>query len=416
MSLSWKSSWNRRGTLLLILFSIAMSALLLLGIEKIKVQIKENFMNAISGTDLIVGARGSESQLVMYAVFHLGHATNNMTWRSVERIANRDEVDWVIPISLGDSHKGYPVVATNQTFFDHYKYQKDRTVNVSKGENFKDLLDVVVGSEAAKNLKYELGQTIVLSHGKSDAAIAQHEDKPFKIVGILEPTGTPVDHSLFISLEAMEAIHINWQGGMPIPGLNISAEQLSTFDLTPKNITALLVGLKKRSHVFAVQRSINDYRAEPLMAVLPGVTMDQIWDMMSSIEKILFVISSLVTIVGLAGLTSTIIAGLGERRRELAILRSVGAKPIDIFILLAYEGLLLVILGVILGIVLLNGLIVMVSPWLMSHYGVFIHLSWPTSGEALLMIAILIAGFLTSIIPAYRAYRISLSDGLSISK
>lgn len=416
MRLSWKSSWNRRGTLFLILFSIAMSAMLLLGIEKIKVQLKENFINAISGTDLIVGARGSEAQLVMYAVFHLGHATNNMTWRSVERIAKRDEVDWVIPISLGDTHKGYPVVATDQTFFEKYQYHKNHKIELSKGNRFEGLFDVVLGYETAKKLNYDLGQRIVLSHGKSDAAIAQHDDKPFRVVGILSPTGTPIDNSLLISLEAMEAIHVNWQGGMPVPELNITPEQLANFDLKPKNITALLVGLKKRSHVFSVQRSINDYRAEPLMAVLPGVTMDQIWQMMSSIEKILLIISALVTVIGLAGLTSTILAGLGERRRELAILRSVGARPIDIFQLLACEGLMLVMLGIIIGIVLLNILIVIFSPILMSKYGIFIHISWLTNGELFLLLAIILAGFLTSIIPAYRAYRISLVDGLSVSK
>lgn len=416
LSLSWKSSWNRRGTLLLIVFSIALSTTLLLGIEKTRVQVRENFVQAVSGTDLVIGARGSNVQLILYAIFHLGGATNNMGWQSAEQIAKRPEVDWVIPISLGDTHQSYPVVATNENMFTHYRYQRDKTLTFAKGQKFDGLFDVVIGSEVAKNLNYELGQKVVLSHGNSTSEIAQHGDKPFEVVGILAPTGTPVDRSLYIGLEAMEAIHLNWQSGAPIPELNIPADQITKFDLKPKSITAMLVGLKKRSHVFALQKSINEYRSEPLMAVMPGVVMDQIWAMMNSAEKVLLIVSALVTVVGLAGLTATILAGLGERRRELAILRSAGAKPTDILVLLACEGLMLLVIGVVLGIILLVLMIVIFSPILINHYGIFITLSWPTSGEWFLLGAIMLAGLVTSMIPAWRAYRMSLADGLSVSK
>ena len=416
ISLSWKSSWNRRGTLLLIILSIALSTTLLLGIEKTRVQVRENFVQAVSGTDLVIGARGSNVQLILYAIFHLGGATNNMGWNSAELIAKKPEVDWVIPISLGDTHQGYPVVATNENMFKHYRYQKDKHLVLAKGQQFEGLFDVVIGSEVAKNLNYELGQKVVLSHGNSTSDIAQHGDKPFQVAGILAPTGTPVDRSLYISLEAMEAIHLNWQSGAPIPGLNIPADQITKFDLKPKSITALLVGLKKRSHVFAVQKSVNDWRSESLMAVMPGVVMDQIWSMMNSAEKVLLIVSALVTVVGLAGLTATILAGLGERRRELAILRSAGAKPTDILCLLACEGLMLLVIGVLIGIVSLTLLIILFSPLLMDKYGIAIYLSLPTNGEWLLLGAIMLAGLCTSMIPAWRAYRMSLVDGLSVSK
>ncbi|MDR2801072.1 MAG: ABC transporter permease, partial [Desulfovibrio sp.] len=265
--LAGKSAWNRRGTLLLVVFSIALSTTLLLGIEKIRTQIRESFVQAVSGTDLVVGARGGNIQLMLYAIFHLGGATNNMGWRSAREIAGRPEVAWTIPISLGDSHKGYPVVATTTEFFIHYRFRSGRELALTQGKAFESLFDVVVGAEAAKNLGYAVGQKLVLSHGSGGTHLTEHTDKPFVVSGILAPTGTPVDRSLYIGLKAMEAIHLDWRGGAPMPGLQIMPEQVTKFDLEPKSITALLVGLKKRGQVFALQRIVNEWKTEPLTGV-----------------------------------------------------------------------------------------------------------------------------------------------------
>ncbi|MDR1936220.1 MAG: ABC transporter permease [Candidatus Accumulibacter sp.] len=413
--LAGKSAWNRRATLALVVFSIAVSTTLLLGIERLRTQIRENFVQAVSGTDLVIGARGGNIQLILYAVFHLGGATNNMGWNSAQEIAKRAEVAWAIPISLGDSHNGYPVVATTEDFFEYYRFQGGRPIELAQGKAFEAIFDVVAGAEAARNLGYAPGQKLVLSHGGSSAHLAKHTDKPFTITGVLAPTGTPVDRSFYISLAAMEAIHLNWQGGAPIPGLKIRPEQVTKFNLQPKSITALLVGLKRRSQVFALQREINEWKAEPLTGVMPGVAMDQIWQMLNVGERALLFVSALVTVSGLAGLASAILAGLGERRRELAILRSAGARPMDILILLACEGVLLISAGMLCGLALLVALLVFLAPVLADSYGVFLRLSPPKAGEWLLLGSICLAGFLTSLIPALRAYRMSLSNGLTVS-
>jgi putative ABC transport system permease protein len=413
--LAGKSAWNRRGTLLLVVFSIALSTTLLLGIEKLRTQIRESFVQAVSGTDLVVGARGGNIQLMLYAVFHLGGATNNMGWQSAREIAKRPEVAWTIPVSLGDSHKGYPVVATTADFFIHYRFRGGRELVLARGKVFESVFDVVMGAEAAKNLGYAVGQKLVLNHGSGGTHLAEHADKPFAVSGILAPTGTPVDRSLYIGLDAMEAIHLNWQGGAPMPGLRITPEQVAKFDLEPKSITALLVGLKKRGQVFALQRVINDWKTEPLTGVMPGVAMDQIWSMVGAGEQALLFVSALVTVAGLAGLVAAILAGLGERRRELAILRSAGAKPVNILILLACEGFLLVTAGAVGGVAALFLLIAALGPTLADMYGIFIYLSPPAAGEWLLLGCVCLAGLLASLIPALRAYRMSLSDGLTVA-
>ncbi|MDR0700841.1 MAG: ABC transporter permease [Azoarcus sp.] len=412
-SLACKSAWNRRGTLALVVLCIALSTLLLLGIERIRGQIRENFVQAVSGVDLVVGARGGGIPLMLYAVFHLGGATNNMEWESAQRIAAHRDVAWTIPLSLGDSHKGYPVVATVPDFFERYRFRAGERIEFTQGCAFDALFDVVIGAEVARKLGYRPGSPLVLSHGNSETLLAEHGDKPFAVSGVLAPTGTPVDRALYIGLAAMEAIHLDWRGGAPIPGFRVRADQAGKFDLTPKSITALLVGLKSRSRVFALQREIGAWKEEALMGVMPGVAMDQLWRMLDTGERALLLISALVTLTGLAGLASAILAGLGERRRELAILRSAGARPLDILFLLACEGVMLVSAGVALGLLGLVLLLLGIGPMLAGRYGIVLYFSWPGREEWLLLGGIVAAGFLTSLIPAWRAYRISLSDGLS---
>lgn len=413
--LAWSSAWNRRGTLSLVVFSIALSTALLLGMERVRTQVRENFVQAVSGTDLVVGARGSELQLLLYAVFHMGRAANNMGWDSARRLAQRKDVAWTIPVSLGDSHKGFSVVGTTADFFTQYKHHRRIPLQFAQGRPFNGIFDVVLGADVAGRERYRLGDKVVLSHGAGSAHLAQHADKPFTVCGILARTGTPVDRGLYISLAAMEAIHIDWQGGAPAPGFHVRPDQVTKFDLTPKSVTAVLVGLKNRARVFTAQREINSDRQEALMGVMPGVALDQLWSLLRTGENALRALSWLVTAAGLAGLAAAILAGLGERRRELAVLRAAGASPLDIVALLSFESLLLVLTGALAGTAAAATLLAVFGPLLASGYGLNLTLSWPTFAEWRLLGAIIAAGFTAGLIPAWRAYRISLADGLNAS-
>lgn len=412
--LACRSAWNRRYTLLLIVCSIALSATLMLGIERLRTQVKDSFMQSISGTDLVVGARGGSSQLLLYAVFHMGGATNNMGYDSAQYIQAMPEVAWTVPVSLGDSHRGYPVVATNEDFLKHYSFRGNEHLSLESGSWFSGLFDVVLGSEVAEHLHYALGQKVVLSHGNSGTHLTEHSDMPFQVSGILKPTGTTADRSLYISLEAMEAIHVTWRGGAPLPGIHLTPEQVEHFNLQPKVITAMLVGLKQRTQVFAVQRAINNYTGEPLSAVLPGVVLDQIWQTLNTGENALLVVSVLASLAGLLGLCATLLAGLNERRRELAILRSAGARPADIVLLIGCEVFILLVLGLVCGFVCLYLLTAAAAPVLLTHYGIFIHATAISAAEWKIAGGILLAGMIAGLLPAIRAYRMSLNDGLSV--
>ena len=417
-TLAARSSWSRRSTLVWVLVCIALSTSLLLAFERVRSDMRSSFLQAVSGTDLIVGARTGAVPLMLYSVFRVGSATNNINYSSVEALAQHRAVRWVVPISLGDSHKGFPVLGTTAAYFQHFLYGDQQALVVKEGKAFSGTLDglyeAVVGAEVAQALGYTLGQKITLSHGAGTGPLStEHADKPFTVVGILTRTGTPVDRTVHVSLEAIEAIHLDWAGGAPMPGVAIAAEQARKFDLAPKQVTAALVGLKSRAAVFNVQRHVNNFEAEPLMAVLPGVALDELWDVVGTGEKALLAMSVMVGVVSLLGLVAVVLAGLNERRRELAVLRAVGAKPVHLLGLLALEGGLVTLLGVVAGAAMTTLLMALGAPWLQSNYGVQLRWAEFSVVQGRWLLAIFLAGLLASLLPAWRAYRLSLADGLS---
>lgn len=413
-TLALRSLWNRRFTALLTLLSIALSVTLLVGVERVRTEARLSFANTISGTDLVVGARSGAIQLLLYSVFRIGNATNNISWQSYREIAHRPDVAWTIPFSLGDSHRGFRVLGTTAAYFSHYRYGHKEPLAFARGQPFEDLYDAVLGAEVAEALGYRPGQEIVLAHGTGDVSFVSHTDKPFRVAGILKRTGTPVDRTVHVSLEAITAIHIDWRGGAPLPGHHISAGQARRMDLTPREITAFLVGLKSKIATFRVQRFINEYPEEPLLAVLPGIALQELWDTMSLAENALLVISAFVVMAGLTGMLSVILAGLDERRRELAILRSVGARPWQIFALLVSEAGSLALAGAATGVALLYLLLLAGRPLIEARFGLHLGVGPLSPHEWLLLAVVVLAALLIGALPAYRAYRYSLADGMTI--
>ena len=213
--LAFLSLLNRRLTALLTVAAIALSTCLLLGVETVRTGAKTSFADTVSGTDLIVGARSGSVQLLLYSVFRIGDATANLTWESYEDVAARPEVEWIVPLSLGDSHRGFRVLGTTPEYFQRYRYRGGRPLAFAQGAAFADLFDAVLGAEVAERLGYALGDEIVVAHGL--ASFTDHADKPFRVAGILARTGTPVDRTVHVGLEAIEAIHVDWSRGAQAP-------------------------------------------------------------------------------------------------------------------------------------------------------------------------------------------------------
>jgi len=353
----------------------------------VRKEARSSFVNTISQTDLIVGARSGPSNLLLYSVFHIGNATNNVTWESYETIAARDEVAWTVPISLGDSHRGFRVMGTTQDYFEFYQYGNKRQLTVDEGAVFEEVYDTVLGAEVARSLGYEIGDEIIISHGLVSASFAEHDDKPFTVVGILDRTGTPVDRTVHVSLAGIEAVHIDWQEGSR-SGLQLDAEQALVFDLTPTAITAFMVGLDNPALTFRTQREINEFGGEPLSAITPGSTLAEFWRTISTIEQVLFVMSGFVLVAGLLGMVTTILSTLNERRREIAVLRAIGARPSTIVLLIALETMLVVVAGCILGVASLYGLMALGRPFIADRVGIDISLPWLDATQGLILGAV----------------------------
>jgi putative ABC transport system permease protein len=419
LALAVKSLRNRKFTAVLTVLSIALAVMLLLGVERLRNESRESFAATISGTDLVVGARSSPVHLLLFSVFRIGNATNNIRWDSYRAIAQRPEVAWTIPLSLGDSHHGFRVLGTTHEYFEHFRFGRDRELQLARGGRFDDAHDAVLGADVAAKLGYKPGDSMVIAHGAGDVSFSLHEDQPFRVAGVLQRTGTPVDRTVHVTLEGLDAVHAQASEDAfdPLAAAARAGEdehENHAETKTDRAITAFLVGLKSRGAALSMQRLVNEYSGEPLTAILPGATLLEVWEIVGAAEKTLFAVSALVVVVGLAGMLVALLTSLGERRREMAVLRSVGARPMHIFVLILGEAAFLTMLGIALGIAALYLGLLAGRPWLEARLGLFIVVGWPSAYEFALMIVVAVAGALIGLIPAYRIYRYSLADGMTI--
>ncbi|MFC4992413.1 ABC transporter permease [Rubritalea tangerina] len=423
---------HRLGSVLITVMSLALGVALLLGVERMRSEARYGFTNTISGTDLIVGARSGSVSLLLSSVFHIGNVTDNVSWETFKKIERNPKVAWTIPLSLGDTHRGYTVLGTSDAYFEHYQYAQKRSLGIAEGERMKGTYDAVLGAEVARSLGYGLGQEIILAHGSGAISFVEHSEDPFTVVGILEPTGTPVDQTVHVLLEGYEAIHKNFHSGeghvhhegCKHPSHKKSASSLDAFDalleggveedLTPTEITAFLVGMKSRADAVMLQRAINVHEGEALTAVLPGVALMELWQVVGVVEKVLMVISILVLAVSLASMFGALMMSIKERRREVAILRSVGARPRHILSLVIGEAAVVTLASLLVGLVFFYGAMFLARPVIQERVGLWIEVSAPTSIEWMMMGVIFCAGVMTALLPAWMGYRKSLADGLTI--
>lgn len=415
LSLAMRSLWSRKVTAILTIISIAAAVLLFVAVENLRQGARTSFERTISDTDVIVGARSSPINLVLYSVFQIGDPTNNVTWKTYEDIKARKDVAWVVPISLGDTHRGFRVVGTTPDYFKHYKYADSQSLAYQAGDVFTDLFDVVLGAQVARELGYDLNAKITLAHGLGGTSFVNHDDLPFTVTGILKPTGTPVDRSVIVSLGAIEAIHEGWQKGTPTPLSKLNTlDKLREKALTPESITAMLVGATSRVRSLGLQRDLNTYEAEPLQAVIPGVALSQLWNVVSVVERALALVSGFVIAVGLIGILTSILTSLNERRREMAILRAMGARGRHIVSLLISEAALLAFIGGALGLTLLYGLLWIFRPFLEARFNISALRLWPGQFDLGVVVFVTVTAAILGLIPAMIALKRSLSDGLTI--
>lgn len=396
---------NRWVIAMLTVLSIALSVALLLIVENVREGARDTFLRTISGTDMIVGARSSGVPLLLYSVFHMGDATQEISRDTYTFIANRGDVEWAVPIALGDSHRGFRVVGTSDEYFTRIRTGRDVPLRFEQGQIFEDLFDTVVGADVAAQLGYAPGAKIVVSHGAGAVDFSNsHAALPFTVTGVLARTGTPIDRSVLIPINAMHAIHTGSE----------DADKLRAEARPPATVTAVFIGLRSKIATFSLQRALNRFDGEPITAILPGLAFAQLWSIVSPVETALVAISALVAATAFLGLAVAILASLEARRREMAILRAVGAGPGHILRLFLYEAIFVTAFGILAGMALAYSLFALFGPLIEASFGLALVIGWPGSRELGYLGLIACGGLLSGFLPAWRAYRTSLADGLTV--
>ena len=408
--LAFKSLLHRKITIFLTIISLTLSISLFLSIDTLRLGAKKSFFGNVKSGDLILGAKSGEIQLLLYSLFQIGSPTNNISWESYNNFTKHKDVSWTIPLSLGDSHKQFRVLGTNNNYFEYFSYRKNKKLEFEHGKKLNDIFDVVLGSDVAKILNYDLNDSIVIAHGISSQSL--HDEFPFKVKGILKKTGTSADRLVIVSLEALEVIHKDWKTGVKIPSKKGSIINYENEILDPKEITAAIVKIKSPIKIFQIQREINKYEYEPLQAVIPGIALSKLWEIVSITENIMLSISAMVIMSSLIGLISILYSTLNNRRKEMALLRIVGASPKNIFSLLVLEALIISSLSIILAIFFTQLLSYIFFPILDQKFGIFLENNFLSLKDFYFIIIILLISIIVSIFPALQAYKNSINDGI----
>ena len=412
--LALRSLRSRLLTTSLTVASIALSVTLLVGIENVRAGVRESFAGTIRGTDLIVGARGGTLPLLLGTVFGIGSPAGSVKIATFERWKAHPAVKWAVPYSLGDSHRGFRVVGTTPEFFQRYRFRQNTPVTFATGQSFAAASDIVIGSDVAERLHYAIGTPVIVTHGMKDIGTSSHEAHPFIVVGILNRTFTPIDRSVYITLEGIETMHEGFEKPLvPIAATNSARTVVAEHNHADDQITAFFVGTKNRFEALLLQREMNTDLAEPLTAVIPGVALGELWQNIGGAEVGLRVIAIFAVAIGLTGMLVSLYSSLEARRREMAILRAIGAGPRTIVSLLVLESGLLAFLGCVLGVAFVYAGLALGQGPIEQRFGLHLTIRPLGATEWMYLGVVFFAGIAIGFVPALKAYRTSLVDGLS---
>ena len=414
LSLLLKSMRSRLIPTSLVTISLMASMVLLLSIERIQQGAEEGFNQSISGVDAIIGPRSSSIELVLYTVFHLGRPTNNITTKTVNDVKLRGDISWLVPIALGDSHKGFRVVATEPNYFEHIKYANGQPLVFSKGVAFAELSETVLGSDVAEKLSYRVGSKIQITHGSVESIGSKHDDFSFVVTGILNKTGTPIDRAIFLDLKGYELLHLGWKSGKKIFNLDdINLSSLPEDALIPKTVTAAFIGLKSKLTLFNFSKNIREYPKEAISAVIPGIALSELWSIVGLVDKGFQLLSWIIIAISLIAMITLIIASLDNRKQEMTIYRANGASPKFLAMMVLCESLVIGLTAIVGAIILVTIVTYFATVQLNLALGISPSFKWISMGEITVFSFILLAGALSSLIPAVMVFRKNLHQTLS---
>jgi len=379
--------------------SVALGVMLVSTILQLKHEMHESYMRPGKGYSLVVGPPGSPLQLVLSAVYHVDSSSGLMPATAYEELARSPAVALAVPLAIGDSFRGYRVVGTTGAFFSPLLPQPAGD-ELAGGRVFSDepgRFEAVIGAQVAEKLGLGVGARIRPSHGIAGGGTAHADDREWEVVGVLRRSGTAVDRLVLIPLGSFFSIR-DHQGGIIA---DTGERGVSATLLFPKKGMAkgmLLARLRKRSDV-----QVADVQAE----------IRKLFTIVGSIDRVLFLVASLVILIGLVSIMVAIYNTMNERRVEIATLRAIGARRRTIFALVLGEATMLASAGGLLGLLLGHVLAAALRGWVASIAGLSLD-PWGVRPEELLLVGAVVAiGAVAGVIPAWKAYRTDVASNLS---
>jgi putative ABC transport system permease protein len=375
--------------------SLALAGGLLMSVWMVKAQAQKSFLQTTTAFDAVLGARGSKLQLVLNAIFHLEASPGNLAWQDYEFIRRHPAVQVAIPIAVGDNLRGYRIVGTIPQLFTEVEYAPGRHYGVAPGGRIFDpsAKEAVVGSFAAGRLGLKVGDTFHPFHGLAYDPSAQHADV-FTVVGIMEPTNTPLDRVVLIPIEGVQKM----SGHDPRAATDISA---------------VLIKLRSPTAGFMLDIMINKQGSRLTFAYPVGAILAELFDKISWFDRVLALVAYLVALVASASVLASIYNSMNSRKRDIAILRALGARRRVIFGAVVAESACIGALGAVAGFAVYAVLFSGVAGIIRAQTGVVLSLRefHPVLYVAPLGLVGLCA--LGGIIPALKAYRLPVAENIA---
>ncbi len=423
LRLSWKNltfkPLNALLSVLLFALSIGLISLLL----SLRKQADEQFDNNLAGIDLVVGAKGSPLELTLNSMYHVGYATGNIKLGQIKAFFNPKHpiVEDVVPLSVGDSYRGYRIVGTIPKILDWYGAE------LATGSLWQHDFEVVVGEEVARINGLKLGDKFKSNHGiidEGDENNMEHDDD-FTVVGILAPSGTVMDQLVLATNQTYWHAHEahndastnhDDHAGHNHAGHNHTEDHAPTplMEEDPeKEITSLLVRYRNASSFQSLNFPRNLNENTELLAANPAYEISEVRRQFDSGQQILGVLVLAITIVSALSIFIALFTSLRERRYELALMRTMGAGRAKLFLLIILEGLIVAIIGYALGLLLSHGLLAILAANVQDDFRYTVSATRFLTEEGYLFVAALFIGFLAAVIPAVQAARTDIADTLT---
>ena len=398
---------------LLTIFSIMLGTGLVVAILILRQESEQAFNQTATGYELIVGPKGSSLQLTLSTVYNIGSPIQNMPLKTYELLKNDKRVKLAIPYVLGDNYKNYRIAGTVPEIFSAFEYKKGSKYKLQSGEIFKEDFEAVIGSDAAEMTGLKTGDFFTGSHGiESYEGSEEHGENKFRISGILEKTFTPSDKVIFVSMNSVWKIHNHEsEEAQKHSGSEIDSAEADK----NKTITSVFVSLRNPVYFDLLRRQINDNKFEGInaQAILPVFEIKQLFDIIGNINSILLVIAYLVIFTAAISILVSIYNSMNERRRDIAIMRSLGAGRLKIMKIILLEGLIISFTGGILGIIAGHTVVFAMKSRISKLAGIEITGLVYSKGEIYLLAGTVLLGAFASLIPAVKAYRSDAAKNLN---